>query len=113
MIVLGGSSMHKGRQWLDGLAGDRLPAGAHRQRGHPLAAVSACATAARRTDGLASIIAPECAAPGTALPNQMATFIDALGDGRLENLLLMGTNMLSSFADANRVARGSHKQRWW
>jgi anaerobic selenocysteine-containing dehydrogenase len=36
----------------------------------------------------------------------MSGVIDALQDGRIANLLLMGTNMLSSFADAGRVAAG-------
>jgi anaerobic selenocysteine-containing dehydrogenase len=56
--------------------------------------------------GLANVSAPERRQAGTALPNQMSTVIDALHDGRLANLLLMGSNMLSSFADANRVADG-------
>jgi anaerobic selenocysteine-containing dehydrogenase len=37
--------------------------------------------------------------------------LDALNDGRIANLLLMGTNMLSSFADSNRVAQGLAQTR--
>ena len=45
------------------------------------------------------------------MPNQMATMIEALHDGRIENLLLMGTNMLSSFADSGRVTEGLARTR--
>jgi anaerobic selenocysteine-containing dehydrogenase len=41
----------------------------------------------------------------------MSTVIEALNDGRVVNLLLMGTNMLSSFADATRVAEGLARTR--
>jgi anaerobic selenocysteine-containing dehydrogenase len=40
------------------------------------------------------------------MPNQMSAVTAALRDGRIHNLLLMGTNMLSSFADAHAVADG-------
>jgi anaerobic selenocysteine-containing dehydrogenase len=36
----------------------------------------------------------------------MASVIDAMHDGRIANMLLMGTNMLSSFADTTKVAEG-------
>ncbi|MGH8709079.1 MAG: molybdopterin dinucleotide binding domain-containing protein, partial [Burkholderiales bacterium] len=61
--------------------------------------------------GLASIIEPGRRAPGTAMPNQMSAVIAALRDGRIHNLLLMGTNMLSSFADAGAVADGLDRTR--
>jgi anaerobic selenocysteine-containing dehydrogenase len=40
------------------------------------------------------------------MPNQMAAIIEALQAGRVATLLLLGSNMLSSFADANVVASG-------
>ena len=111
MIVLGGSSMYKGANgWMASRAIACLPA-LTGNVGIPGGGFGPRHGGAAHGRGLASIIAPERRVPGTALPNQMATFIDALGDGRLENLLLMGTNMLSSFADANRVAAGLAKQR--
>jgi anaerobic selenocysteine-containing dehydrogenase len=55
---------------------------------------------------LGSIIEPGRRKPGTAMPNQMSAVTAALQEGRLQNLLLMGTNMLSSFADAGAVAAG-------
>jgi anaerobic selenocysteine-containing dehydrogenase len=67
--------------------------------------------AAAHGRGLGSIIEPARRKPGTAMPNQMSAVIEALEEGRLRNLLLMGTNMLSSYADAARVARGLERTR--
>ncbi len=39
-------------------------------------------------------------------PNQMPAIAEALCDGRVKVLLLFGTNMLSSFADTERLAEG-------
>ena len=111
MILLGGSSMHKGDNgWLASRAIACLP-GLTGNVGIPGAGFGPRHGAAAHGRGLASIIEPQRRKPGTALPNQMSTFIEALGDGRVANLLLMGTNMLSSFADAGRVAQGLAKTR--
>ena len=45
------------------------------------------------------------------MPNQMSAVTAALREGRIEALLLMGTNMLSSFADAAAVAAGLARTR--
>ncbi len=111
MIVLGGSSMHKGANgWqagraiacLPGLTGNVGIAGGGFGPRHGSAA---------HGRGLASIIEPGRRAPGTAMPNQMSAFTRALREGRLQTLLLMGTNMLSSFADATEVAAGLQRAR--
>ena len=111
MIVLGGSSMHKGGNgWqagraiacLPGLTGNVGIAGGGFGPRHGSAA---------HGRGLGSIIETGRRAPGTAMPNQMSAFSRALCAGRLENLLLMGTNMLSSFADAGTVAAGLQRTR--
>jgi anaerobic selenocysteine-containing dehydrogenase len=60
---------------------------------------------------LNSIVPPRRTPHGPVLPNQMAAITEALHDGRIANLLLMGTNMLSSFADANAVAAGLARAR--
>src|SRR5262249_5942569 len=59
---------------------------------------------------LADITLPERRPPGTYVPNQMRRITEALVDGRLPLLLLLGTNMLSSFADAARVEAGLARQ---
>ncbi len=111
MIVLGGSSMHKGANgWQAGRAIACLPSltGNVGIAGGGFGPRHGSAAHGR---GLGSIIAPERRAPGTALPNQMSAFTNALCEGRLENLLLMGTNMVSSFADAGQVALGLQRTR--
>ena len=111
MIVLGGSSMHKGDNgWQASRAIACLP-GLTGNVGIPGAGFGPRHGAAAHGRGLASIIEPQRRKPGTALPNQMSTVIEALNDGRVVNLLLMGTNMLSSFADATRVAEGLARTR--
>jgi anaerobic selenocysteine-containing dehydrogenase len=106
MIVLGGSSMHKGDNgWQASRAIACLP-GLTGNVGIPGAGFGPRHGASAHGRGLASIIEPGRRTPGTALPNQMSTVLEALQDGRIANMLLMGTNMLSSFADSNRVAEG-------
>jgi anaerobic selenocysteine-containing dehydrogenase len=107
MILLGGSSMHKGNNgWhaaraiscLSALTGDfGLPGGGLGPR-------HGAQSAAFR-----SLAAPERRPPGNFIPNQMPDITEALVNGDLKVLLLLGTNMLSSFADAGRVAAGLDK----
>jgi anaerobic selenocysteine-containing dehydrogenase len=111
MIVLGGSSMHKGANgWqasraiacLPGLTGNigirgggfgpRHGSGAHGR-------------------GLGSIVEPERRKRAQSIPNQMSAVTKALGDGQIETLLLLGTNMLSSYADAGEVAQGLERSK--
>jgi anaerobic selenocysteine-containing dehydrogenase len=106
MIVLGGSSMHKGANtWHAGRAIACLP-GLTGNVGVPGSGFGPRHGSAAHGRGLGSIVAPERRASGTAQPNQMSTITASLQDGRIKTLLLMGTNMLSSFADATDVARG-------
>ena len=106
MIVLGGSSMHKGANgWqaaraiacLPALTGNVGIAGGGFGPRHGSGA---------HGRGLGSIIAPEQRTHPQTVPNQMPAITAALRDGKIETLLLMGTNMLSSFADAEQVAQG-------
>jgi len=111
MIVLGGSSMHKGGNgWqagraiacLPGLTGNVGIAGGGFGPRHGSGA---------HGRGLGNITEPGRRAPGTAIPNQMSAITAALRDGSIHNLLLMGSNMLSSFSDANAVAEGLARTR--
>ncbi|NIO39450.1 MAG: molybdopterin-dependent oxidoreductase, partial [Burkholderiales bacterium] len=45
------------------------------------------------------------------IPNQMSAITNALRDGQIQTLMLMGTNMLSSFADAREVALGLQRTK--
>jgi anaerobic selenocysteine-containing dehydrogenase len=122
MIVLGGSSMHKGGNcWLAGRAiaclpgltgnvgiagggfGPRHGSAAH---GRGLADISAVArhAAAATFDATSATTSAPPSSPG--VPRQMSALIAALRAGDVHNLLLMGSNMLSSFADSGAVADG-------
>jgi len=59
--------------------------------------------------GLRSLSAPEKRPLRNYIANQMPDITEAVSDGRLKVLLLLGTNMLSSFADAGHVADGLDK----
>jgi anaerobic selenocysteine-containing dehydrogenase len=107
MILLGGSSMHKGANgWhaaraiscLPGLTGDfGLPGGGLGPRHGAQSA------------GFRNLSAPERRRPGNYIPNQMPDIAEALSNRRLKVLFLLGTNMLSSFADAGQIADGLDK----
>jgi anaerobic selenocysteine-containing dehydrogenase len=111
MIVLGGSSMHKGDNgWQAARAIGCLPA-LTGQVGIPGGGFGPRHGSSAHGRGLASVIEPARRKPGTALPKQMRTMLDALHDGRIANLLLLGTNLLSSFADAGRAAAALARTR--
>jgi anaerobic selenocysteine-containing dehydrogenase len=104
MILLGGSSMHKSaNSWhaaraiscLPALTGDfGLPGGGlgPRHGAHS-------ATFRNLNEGMTR-------PPGNYISNQMPDIAEAMSNGRLKVLLLLGTNMLSSFADAGEISRG-------
>ena len=103
MIVIGGSSLHKGgNTWeaaraiscLPALTGSfGVPGGGigprHGGRGHGA--------------GFADLSAAERRLPGRYVPNQMEAIIEALETGAVKVLVLIGSNILSSFPDTNRM----------
>ena len=106
MILLGGSSMHKGGSgWQAARAVSCLPAVVG-QLGVPGGGLGPRHGAASHGQALVDITVPERRPPGAYVPDQMARVTEALLDGRVRVLLLFGTNMLSSYADADRVADG-------
>jgi anaerobic selenocysteine-containing dehydrogenase len=105
MIVLGGSSMHKGANgWQGARAVACLPA-LTGNLGIPGGGLGPRHGSKSHGHGLADIAALARRPPGRYVPNQMPRITEALEDGRVRALLLFGTDMLSSFADAARVAR--------
>src|SRR5712692_2316890 len=106
MIVLGGSSMHKGANgWTGGRAIGCLPA-LTGNFGVPGGGFGPRHGSAVHGQGLASIVADDRRPPGRYVPNQMVRITEALLDGSVRAMLLFGTDMLSSYADAGRVAEG-------
>lgn len=106
MIVLGGSSMHKGANgWQAGRAIACLPA-ITGNLGRPGAGFGPRHGSRTHGQDLSDITALDRRPPGRYVPHQMPRITEALLDGQLRVLLLFGTDMLSSFADAGRVAEG-------
>ena len=106
MIVLGGSSMHKGAHgWTGARAVACLPA-LTGNLGIPGGGLGPRHGSAAHGQALASIVAEDRRPPGQYVPNQMTRITEALLDGRVRALLLFGTDMVSSFAEAGRVAKG-------
>jgi anaerobic selenocysteine-containing dehydrogenase len=111
MIVLGGSSMYKGANgWQGGRAIGCLPA-LTGNLGVPGGGFGPRHGASAHGQALNSeLLAMERRPPGDDIPNQMPRITEAMLDGRLRAMLLLGTNMLSSYADATAVAAGLARQ---
>jgi anaerobic selenocysteine-containing dehydrogenase len=107
MILIGGSSMHKGANgWQGGRAIACLPA-LTGNLGIPGGGLGPRHGARTHGQDLNNeILALDRRPPGRYVPDQMARITEALLDGRVRALLLAGTDMLSSFAEARRVAEG-------
>jgi len=108
MIVLGGSSIHKGgNSWHAARAVSCLPAlaGSYGTAGGGLGSRHA---ALAHGGGFATIAAAERRPPGRYVPNQMSEITAALADGQVRVLLLFGTNMTSAKAC---VAGADHSER--
>ena len=110
MILVGGSSMHKGSNgWQGARAASCLPA-LTGDLGRPGAGLGVRHGASTHGQALTDITLPERRPPGVYVPNQMSRITEALLDRRLRVILLLGTNMLSSFAEADQVAAGLARQ---
>ncbi|PWU23149.1 MAG: hypothetical protein C5B48_09160, partial [Candidatus Rokuibacteriota bacterium] len=106
MILLGGSSMHKGANgWQAGRAIACLPA-LTGNLGIPGGGFGPRHGARSHGQELTDITALDRRPSGRYIPNQMSRVTQALRAGDIRVLLLFGTDMLSSFADAGRVADG-------
>ncbi len=109
IILLGGSSMHKsGNGWYGSRAIACLPAltGALGLAGGGFGPRHAAQT---HGGGFGNVAAVESRPAGDYVISEMSSVLDALEAGRIKVLLLLGTNMLSSFADAGRVAAAMAK----
>ena len=103
MILIGGSSMHKGDNgWHAARAISCLPAltGDFGRPGGGLGPRHGAASAV-----LANLNADAPRPAGDYIANQMPDIATALSRGELKVLCLLGTNMLSSFADAGDISK--------
>ena len=106
MIVLGGSSLHKGaNSWLAGRAIACLPA-LTGNLSMPGGGFGPRHGGNAHGQALNSITADERRLPGAYIPNQMSEIAGALNDGRVRVMMQFGANLLSSFANAERMAAG-------
>ena len=110
-IVLGGSSMHKGANgWQTGRAIGCLPA-LTGNLGIPGGGFGPRHGASAHGQALnTELLALDRRPPGEDIPNQMPRVTEAMLERRLRVMLLLGTNMVSSYADAEAVAAGLARQ---
>ena len=103
MIVLGGSSMHKSvNGWYAGRAVSCLPA-LTGSVAIPGAGMGPRHGAPSHGQGLQHLQPQQPTRCSDVIPDQMSAITQAMLDGKIKTLLLTGTNMLSSFADSNRL----------
>ena len=106
MIVMGGASMFKHRAgWLTSRAIACLPA-LTGQLGIPGGGLGPRHRQFIHGEAYADITGERERPPGDYIPSHMPEMARALREGRIDVLLLPGTNMLSSFADSDAVAEG-------
>ena len=108
MIVLGGSSMFKHQHgWEASRAISCLPA-LTGQLGITGGGLGQRHGASPESIGLADVLAditPKMPVEA-AIPSHMTTITEAFANGKIDVLLTLGSNMLSTFADTNELARG-------
>jgi anaerobic selenocysteine-containing dehydrogenase len=110
MLLLGGSSLYKDQNgWQASRAISCLPAltGKLGKAGAGLGPRHA--GDAHGTGFNSSILNVEAKPPGNYVPNQISAIVDAIGNGDIQTMLLVGSNLTSSFPDANRVREGLQK----
>ena len=105
MIIIGGSSLHKGgNEWQAARAISCLPA-LTGNFGTPGGGIGPRHGARSHGAGFANISAADRRPPGHYVPNQMEAIAEALESGQVKVLLTLGSNILSSFPDTNRMRK--------
>lgn len=106
MMVIGGSSLHKGANgWQAARAVSCLPA-LTGNFGVPGGGIGPRHGSVSHGRGMANIAASSQRKPGNYIADQMSDISASLEDGRVRVLLTLGSNILSSFPDAGRIGRG-------
>jgi anaerobic selenocysteine-containing dehydrogenase len=103
MIVMGGSSLHKGdNSWHAARAIACLPA-LTGDYGRPGGGLGPRHGGRSHGVGFNDISAPERRLPGPYIPNQMESIVEGLESGAIKVLVSIGSNILSSYSDTNRM----------
>lgn len=103
MIVMGGSSLHKGNNtWHAARAISCLP-GLTGNFGRPGAGIGPRHGGRSHGAGFADMSAADRRKPGRYIPNQMEAIVTALENGDVKVFVSIGSNVLSSFPDTNRM----------
>ena len=106
MMVIGGSSLHKGpNSWLAARAVSCLPA-LTGNLGIPGGGIGPRHGSSGHGRSLGDISCADQPPNGDHIPNQMSEIVEALRTGKIDVLLLPGSNMLSSYPDAHNLAAG-------
>lgn len=109
MIVIGGSSLHKGgNTWQAARAISCLPA-LTGNFGRAGGGIGPRHGARSHAAGFADITAADRRPAGEYVPNQMEAITEAFEAGRIDVLLTLGSNMLSSFPDTERMRKALQK----
>ncbi|MBX2886046.1 MAG: molybdopterin-dependent oxidoreductase [Granulosicoccus sp.] len=109
MLVLGGSSIHKGANtWQAARSIACLPA-LTGKFGHPGGGIGPRHGGRSHGVGFVDLSASDRRVPGSYIPNQMEAIVEALESGRVKVLFTLGSNFLSSFPDSNRVKQALRK----
>ena len=109
MILVGGSSIAKHRHgWQPGRAISTLPA-LTGQLGIAGGGLGPRHRSFPTGEAFADLMAADRRPPGTYVPSHMPSMAKMIEDGHLDVLLLLGTDLLSSFADAGRLERHLEK----
>lgn len=103
MIVIGGSSLHKGNNtWHAARAISCLPA-LTGNFGRPGGGLGPRHGGRSHGAGFADLSAADRRKPGRYIPNQMEAIVQALEKGEIKVFVSIGSNVLSSFPDTNRM----------
>ncbi len=109
MIVIGGSSLHKGgNTWQAARAISCLPA-LTGNYGKPGGGFGPRHGARSHGNGFADITADDRRKPGAYVPNQIEAITECMESGKVKVILTLGSNMLSSFPDTNRFKAALQK----
>ena len=109
MIVMGGSSLHKGdNTWQAARAITCLPA-LTGDYGRPGGGIGPRHGGRSHGVGFVDLSAADRRKPGNYVPNQMEAILEALEGGTVKVFVSIGSNFLSSFPDTNRVRAALRK----